>query len=318
MPRPRKKKDMEKEMPSLSPDLEANLLSFEDHLRIERRLSERTIESYGHDLRGFLVFLQEAGMADPKNWSRAEVVGRLGRLQEQGRSGTTVRRHLASIRAFVRFLLREGVLREDVTADMSHPSAWRRLPKVLTDEEVEKILAAPDDQKAESVRDGAMLEILYATGIRVSELVEMKVTEIDRRAGFCIVRGKGGKTRLVPVGDVAIERLGRYLEEGRQTLLRQRRSDYLFVTRRGGAMTRQAFWSRLNVWARAAGIERRVSPHMLRHSFATHLLRGGADLRAVQSMLGHADISTTEIYTHVEREKLRETVDFHHPRGRRK
>lgn len=318
MRRPRKKPHQEKEAPRLAPELAAHLQAFEDYLRVERRLSERTIESYGLDLQGFLLFLQKEGMADPKNWTRAEVVGRLGRLQEQGKSGTTIRRHLASIRAFARFLLREEVLREDMTADISHPSAWRRLPKVLSDEEIEKILAAPDDRKAESVRDGAMLEILYATGIRVSELVEMKVTELDRRAGFCIVRGKGGKTRLVPVGDVALERIGRYLEEGRPVLLRQKRSDYLFVTRRGGPMTRQAFWSRLNGWTRVAGIERRVSPHMLRHSFATHLLRRGADLRAVQAMLGHADISTTEIYTHVEREKLRETIDSHHPRGRRK
>ena len=203
----------------------------------------------------------------------------------------------------------------DFTADISYSASWKRLPKTLSSDEVDRLLSAPDDQTPEGVRDGAMLEILYATGMRVSELVGLKISQIHLDAGFSIVQGKGDKTRLVPVGDLARDRVREYLETARSALLRGRPSDFVFVTRRGGGMTRQAFWVRLRRWALAAEIERPVSPHMLRHSFATHLLHHGADLRAIQSMLGHADISTTEIYTHIDKDSLRDTLDEHHPRG---
>ncbi len=300
---------------ALRPPLGELLHAFQDFLRVERRLSAHSVESYGRDVRAFLGWAQGEGRAEPGGWDRSTVVAHLGALRRQGKADRTLRRHLAALRAFSRFLAREERVEADFTADLDQPSTWRRLPKTLTGEEVERLLAAPDALTPEGERDGAMLELLYATGMRVSELVSLRMGQARLEAGFCLVHGKGDKTRLVPLGDLARSRVERYLEEVRPSFLRGRQSDYIFLTRRGGPMTRQTFWVRLKRWARAAKIEREVSPHMLRHSFATHLLRRGADLRAVQAMLGHADISTTEVYTQVDREGLRDVVDRHHPRG---
>ncbi|MBT3349925.1 MAG: site-specific tyrosine recombinase XerD [Nitrospinaceae bacterium] len=293
-------------------DLRCN---YQDYLSIERRMSPRSVESYVRDARDFLLWAQGAKRTNPTAWQRSDVVANLARLRGEGKADTTIRRQLAAIRVFSRFLLREGIVDTDFTADISQPAAWKRLPKTLSAEQVERLLAAPDDKTAESIRDGAMLEMLYATGMRVSELVGLKITQVQMDAGFSLINGKGDKTRLVPVGDVALVRLREYLETARLSLLKEKSSDFVFVTRRGGGMTRQAFWVRLKKWALVAGIGSKVSPHMLRHSFATHMVRRGADLRAVQAMLGHADISTTEIYTHVDRDALREAIDEHHPRG---
>lgn len=300
---------------NLEPKFEDLRRNYQDYLSIERRMSPRSIESYVRDARDFLLWAQRGKRMNPKVWKRSDVVANLARLRDEGKADTTIRRQLAALRVFSRFLLREGMIDTDFTADISQPAAWKRLPKTLSADQVERLLAAPDDKTAESIRDGAMLEMLYATGMRVSELVGLKITQVQMDAGFSLIHGKGDKTRLVPVGDVALNRLREYLETARFSLLRGKTSDFVFVTRRGGGMTRQAFWVRLKRWALLAGIDGKVSPHMLRHSFATHMVRSGADLRAVQAMLGHADISTTEIYTHVDRDALREAVDEHHPRG---
>jgi integrase/recombinase XerD len=299
----------------LNSKLEDMRRNYQDYLSIERRMSPMSVESYVRDARDFLLWAQRGKRTNPKAWERGDVVANLARLRVEGKADTTIRRQLAAIRVFARFLLREGIVDADFTVDISQPAAWKRLPKTLSANQVERLLAAPDGKTAESVRDGAMLEMLYATGMRVSELVGLKITHVQMDAGFSLINGKGDKTRLVPVGDVALGRLREYLDTARLSLLRGKTSDFIFVTRRGDGMTRQAFWVRLKRWALLAGIGGNVSPHMLRHSFATHMVRGGADLRAVQAMLGHADISTTEIYTHVDRDALREAVDEHHPRG---
>jgi integrase/recombinase XerD len=289
--------------------------NFQDFLIVERRMSPKTVESYSHDVRTFLAWIQDCGPQNPKAWSRQDLVAHMAYLREEGFAAITIRRHVAGLRTFARFLLREGVIDKDFTADISQQATWKRLPKTLSGDEVEKLLAAPDEGKPEGVRDGAMLELLYATGMRVSELVGLKIPQLQLDAGFSIIHGKGEKTRLVPVGDVAKERTRNYLEIARPALLRGKVTDFVFVTRRGGGMTRQAFWVRLKMWALSAEIKQNVSPHMLRHSFATHLLQHGADLRAIQEMLGHADISTTEVYTQIDRDSLRKSLDKHHPRG---
>lgn len=299
----------------LGPPLEDLLRGFEDFLVVERRLAPLTVESYRTDLRAFLAWAQRSGAGKPSAWDRGTVTAHLGALRRQGKSDRTLRRHLSTLRAFARYLVREGAAGADFTADIAQSSAWKRLPKTLSDEEVDRLLASPDEKTLEGRRDGAMLELLYATGMRVSELVQLRLGQLRLDAGFCLVHGKGDKTRLVPLGDAARRRVAAYLDEVRPAFRRGRLSDHIFLTRRGGPMTRQAFWFRLKIWSKVAEIKREISPHMLRHSFATHLLRRGADLRAVQALLGHADISTTEIYTQVDREGLRKTLDRFHPRG---
>ncbi|MDP6366671.1 MAG: site-specific tyrosine recombinase XerD [Nitrospinota bacterium] len=299
----------------LKENYQENIRNYQNYLLIERRMSPKSVESYTHDTRVFLLWAQRRKITDLRFLGRDEVVAHITHLRKEGRADTTLRRHLAALRVFSRYLLMEKWIDADFTADISYSASWKRLPKTLSSDEVDRLLAAPDGQTPEGVRDGAMLEILYATGMRVSELVGLKIPQIHLDAGFSIVQGKGDKTRLVPVGDLARDRVREYLETARSALLRGRPSDFVFVTRRGGGMTRQAFWVRLKRWALVAEIDRPVSPHMLRHSFATHLLHHGADLRTIQSMLGHADISTTEIYTHIDRDSLRDTLDGHHPRG---
>ena len=291
------------------------LRTFRDFLLIERRRAVNTVESYGRDVESFFCWLQENGDVSPANWSKSIVIDYLKDKREKGKSDTTLRRHLASIRALARLLVRDGYAKEDFTADIAQPAKWKRLPKTLSQEEMSKILLAPDGKTPQAVRDKAMFELLYATGMRVSEIIRLKLNQIELESGFCIVHGKGDKSRLVPIGDAAKDMLADYLGAARQSLLRARKSDYVFLTGRGGPMTRQAFWARVKRWAKEAGVGKSVSPHVFRHSFATHLLNHGADLRAVQAMLGHSDISTTEVYTHVDRQKLRGLLDKSHPRG---
>lgn len=291
------------------------LRTFRDFLLIERRRAVNTVESYGRDVESFFYWLQENEDVSPANWSKSIVIEYLKDKREKGKSDTTLRRHLASIRALARWLVRDGYAKEDFTADIAQPAKWKRLPKTLSQEEMSKILLAPDGKTPQAVRDKAMFELLYATGMRVSEIIRLKLNQIELESGFCIVHGKGDKSRLVPIGDAAKDMLADYLGDARQSLLRARKSDYVFLTGRGGPMTRQAFWARVKRWAKEAGVGKSVSPHVFRHSFATHLLNHGADLRAVQAMLGHSDISTTEVYTHVDRQKLRGLLDKSHPRG---
>jgi len=230
-------------------------------------------------------------------------------------SARSVARHIATLRNFYGFLTREGTIARDPAELLTPPRQWSTLPKYLNREEVERLIAAPPDTKPTGLRDRAMLELLYATGLRVSELCNLELAGVERQLGVLRVLGKGNKQRMVPFGQSAGEALDRYLREGRGKLLGGAASPHVFVTARGGAMTRQSFWFLLKGYGRKAGITTRLTPHVIRHSFATHLVEGGADLRSVQIMLGHADISTTQVYTHVARRRLREVVDQHHPRA---
>jgi len=280
--------------------------------RIEKGLSAHTISSYSFDLNNFRDYCSSRKLSWPV---RAEDLrGYMDAMREAKLSARTSARRLSALRQFFRFLLTEGRIGEDPTALLSAPKTWRNLPKYLTASQVEGLLASPE-ATPRGVRDRAMLETLYATGLRVSELVSLRLADVNLDLGFVRVTGKGGKQRLVPLGSKAQQALREYLAEARAALLKGRASPHLFVTGRGGAMTRQAFWMLLRQHGRKAGIFQKLSPHVLRHSFATHLLEGGAGLRSVQAMLGHADISTTEIYTHVMRTRLKSIVDEHHPRG---
>ena len=284
------------------------------HLRVERGLLPATLESYARDLREYLDWLDGNGVAQLAEVTEPLILQHLAALMSRGLSRSSQARHLAALRGFHRFANAEGLAPADPSDGIGATRGSRPLPDFLTVEQIDRMLAQPDASTAQGSRDRAMLEVLYASGLRVSELVSLPLTAIDAQAGVARVRGKGGKERIVPVGMRAQEALRAYLEGARQRLLRARRSNDLFVTSRGGRMTRQGFWKLLARYARAAGIARPVHPHMLRHSFATHLLERGADLRAVQAMLGHADIGTTQIYTHVDRERLKAII-AKHPRA---
>ncbi len=297
------------------PDSDLDLLErFATVLEFERRLSPRTVDAYTRDLTDFAVFLAESGgqFTCP---TRTDVSAFLGALDQRNLSARTRSRKLSAIRGYCRYLLREGVINEDPVDRTSNPKLPRSLPKPLPAELVDRLLDAPDTSTPLGLRDRCMLECLYASGLRVSELVALTTHQVNREKRFLIILGKGGKERAVPFGQTFAQWLDRYLLEGRPAIARSVSSDALFITSRGGPMTRQQFWNRIKTCARAAGIRQTVSPHVLRHSFATHLIENGADLRSVQMMLGHSDISTTQIYTEVTRERLRSVVDRHHPLG---
>jgi integrase/recombinase XerD len=278
--------------------------------RLEKGLSANSMEAYTADLSRFISFLGPSGLPDTDG-----LRGYLDHLYQSGLSHRSVARHITTLRNFYGFLLREGAISSDPTEYLRTPRQWQTIPKFLNLEEIDKLIQAPDLTRPTGVRDRAMLEVLYASGLRVSELCHLALGDLDTSYGFLKTTGKGNKQRLVPVGKEAIQAVERYLAGARAALLKGRTSRFLFITARGGCLTRQAFWKSLAGYGRKAGIFRDLTPHVLRHSFATHLLEGGADLRSVQIMLGHADISTTQIYTHVMRSRLRETVERHHPRA---
>ncbi len=287
--------------------------AFLAYARVEKGLSPNSLQSYSFDLKNFQEFCQRrnlSGMPGP-----ADLREYLDSLHARGLSSRTVTRHLTTLRNLFRFLLSEGRIGEDPTALLNAPKQWQSLPKYLTSQQVEDLLNAPGTDRPNSRRDRAMIELLYACGLRVSELCSLRLTGLNLELGFLRVTGKGEKQRVVPVGGKAQEALREYLSDARPALLKARSSPYLFVTARGGPITRQGFWKLLNGYGRKAGIFRNLTPHVVRHSFATHLLEGGADLRSVQTMLGHADIATTQIYTHVVRERLKGVVQRHHPRN---
>ena len=286
------------------------------HLATERRLSANTLDSYGADLRRFAAFLESGGI-DARAFTRSHFLSYLTGLREGGLSARSVSRHVSALRSFFRFLVREGHLAGSPIAEVRAPKLGRPLPRFLTVSQVTALLEAPDRQRAtpEGIRDKAMLTLMYASGLRASEVVSLRLENVDPNAGFLRVLGKGSKERVVPVADAALGVLKEYMEAARPGFLKKKVTNALFLSRLGKPITRQTLWNRVRYWALAAGIEERISPHMLRHSFAGHLLAGGADLRAVQAMLGHADIATTQIYTHVTPERLREIHRKHHPRG---
>lgn len=290
------------------------LEAFIDHLWLEDGLSKNTLDSYRLDLSQFANWLEKSEGKHLTQVTQADIQQYLA-VKFPNSKPRSISRLIASIRRFYRYALREYKISADPTLQIDSPKLPRSLPKSLSEEEVEALLDAPDLNQSIGLRDRAMLETLYASGLRVSELVGLKGTEVSLSEGVVRVTGKGSKTRLVPLGEVAVDWIGRYLKEARPDILQKRLSDSLFVTQRATAMTRQAFWYLIKRYAVVAGINKPLSPHVLRHAFATHLLNHGADLRVVQMLLGHADISTTQIYTHVARERLKQLHTAHHPRG---
>jgi integrase/recombinase XerD len=287
---------------------------FLDNLWAERGLSDNSLQSYHHDLRHLQDRLAARGKPVSEA-TREDLLAILAAEMQQGKSPRSLSRYLSAYRQFYRWLVREGKIGSDPVALIESPKTGRGLPKALTEEQVETLLRAPDTATTMGMRDKAMLELMYATGLRVSELVHLELANINLNQGVVRVIGKGQKERLVPIGDEAHESLKNYLSSGRPELLQGVQTDSVFVTTRKSGMTRQAFWYMLRRYASACGITRKLSPHMLRHSFATHLLNHGADLRVVQLLLGHSDLSTTQIYTHIAREGLKRMHEAHHPRG---
>ena len=288
--------------------------NFLNYLQVEKGLARNTVEAYARDISGFLAFAKDHGL-ELEKIGRDDLARYLQELYSR-LSARSVARNIVSLKGFFRFLILDRYLSSDPTENLESPRTWRTLPGYLTGDEVGLLLAQPDLAQAQGLRDRAMLELLYATGLRVSELIKVRIGDMNLDVGFLTTIGKGNKQRIVPVGDVAVAFVRRYLAEARSTLLGKSASNpYLFLTRRGRPMTRQNFWMIVEKSGKLAGIAKHLSPHVLRHSFATHLLEHGADLRSVQLMLGHSDISTTQIYTHVTRERLKRIYDRYHPRS---
>lgn len=288
---------------------------FINYLSTERGLALNTLESYGRDLRQYADFLERGKFATLESASRATIISYLLYLEKQGKATATIARRLAALKSFYQFLLREKVLDKDPTANLESPKLEKRLPKVLTVKEIELLLKQPNPMNATGLRDRAMLELLYATGIRVSELVSLNLGDVNIDMGYVRCYGKGAKERIVPLGSMAQRSVADYLANGRGQLVRDVREQALFVNHHGRRLTRQGFWKIVKKYAADAKIDKDITPHTLRHSFATHLLENGADLRSVQEMLGHADISTTQIYTHITKGRLKEVYAKAHPRA---
>ena len=287
---------------------------FIDHLWLEDGLSKNTLNSYRFDLELFTGWLDKSFKKNILDTSQVDIQQYLSFKFPTSKS-RSISRLLAALRRLFRYLLRQKKIKIDPTLEIQSPKIPKSLPKSLSEEDVELLLAAPDVKTNAGLRDKAMLELLYACGLRVSELVNILLTELSMTEGVIRVTGKGNKTRLVPMGEEAVDWIKKYIDESRNNILKQRVSKYLFITIRGGAMTRQAFWYLIKRYAIIANIKKSMSPHIMRHAFATHLLNHGADLRVVQMLLGHSDISTTQIYTHVARERLKKLHESHHPRG---
>jgi len=288
---------------------------FLNYLEHEKGLSANTLASYGIDLKDYREFLSEYSSETIETANSATIVAYLMFLRRQGRATSTVARRLAAIKGFYQFLLREGCIVKDPSENLSAPSLERRLPKVMSLAEIERLLAQPDPSTPLGLRDKAMLEVLYATGLRVTELVDLNMNDVDLLEGFVRCMGKGSKERVVPMGEIAVLSLKAYLEQGRSELVTDLEEQALFVNQEGARMSRQSVWKLVKKYARQAEIRKEVTPHTIRHSFATHLLEHGADIRAVQEMLGHADISTTQIYIHVTKDRLKEVYAKSHPRA---
>jgi integrase/recombinase XerD len=294
--------------------LQSQIHAFLNYLRVEKGLSENTIQAYRRDIEKFGAFVQERNLA-AADVRRREVVDFLASLYHRRLDSRSVARHLVTVRQFFRFLLMEEQIAQDPAANIESPRIRHSLPDFLSLEEVDRLLRMPDTSTPTGLRDEAMIEVMYSAGLRVSELCGLRVSDIDLAAGCLRCIGKGNKERLVPVGRKALDAVRTYLRESRAKLLPDMDLPYLFVNRRHGKMDRVTFWRLLGQYGRKAGLRKALTPHMLRHSFATHLLDGGADLRSVQMMLGHSDISTTQIYTHVVDERLKKVHKAHHPRA---
>jgi integrase/recombinase XerD len=296
--------------------MEELLEKFLYHLSLERGLSSNTIESYKRDLKRYIKYLQTLKRKSFDKIKTQDISKLIMKLNKRGLSSSTISRNLSAIRSFHKYLIRENLALKNPSEGIEAPRLWRKLPVVLNIEEIKKLLDQPEGSDPLSVRDKAMLEFLYATGVRISELINLKRSSLLFEIGCVRIFGKGNKERVVPIGEVAIDWVNRYLKDFRAELvnLKSKSGDFLFLNARGNRLTRIGGWKILRKYVNKAGIKKKVSPHTIRHSFATHLLEGGADLRAVQEMLGHADISTTQIYTQVDREYLKEVHRTFHPR----
>jgi integrase/recombinase XerD len=287
---------------------------FIDFMEVERGVSLNTILSYRRDIQKFMGYVKRI-KKDIASVSREDVTGFMMHLKKKGLSGGTIARNLASLKTFWKFLVMERIVPENITAVIETPKTWKTIPEVLNRQEVERLLNAPRTRSTRGIRDRAILELMYATGLRVSEVNGLKKTNVNLAAGFVKCSGKGGKERVVPLGSVARGAIEKYLENARQKLSAKTKDEHLFLSKLGRSLSRQSIWKMIQKYAKVAGIKKHITPHTLRHSFATHLLEGGADLRGVQEMLGHADISTTQIYTHISKDKLKKVHDKYHPRA---
>ncbi|RJX23649.1 MAG: site-specific tyrosine recombinase XerD [Dethiobacter sp.] len=295
--------------------MERILKDFIYYLSVERGLADNTLDSYRRDLNKYLQFLKKNNVDTLNGTSRKTISQYLLEQREKGLAPSTLTRNLASIRSFYNFLLKEQLIQENYAAELESPRTEKKLPRVLSFKDMELLLEQPETREVIGMRDKAMLELLYATGIRVSELVSLSLNNVNIKMGFLRCEGKGNKERMIPLGSVAIRSLQEYLQHARLKLLKQKDEKALFINQHGKRLTRQGFWKILKKYALKAGFSTEITPHTLRHSFATHLLENGADLRSVQEMLGHADISTTQIYTQITRRKIKEIYDQTHPRA---
>ena len=294
------------------PPVEPYLKEFLNYLAVEKRYSPNTVAAYRRDLSGFLDAHREESI---QSFTNPKIRQYLLKLQGKGLSSRSIARALSSIKSFFRFLEKESHIKENPAEILESPKLWRKLPSILSLKEVEALLDAPDPSTPQGHRDKVMLELLYATGLRASELVTLKMEDLNLEIGYLRAYGKGGKERVVPLGQVARQWLKQYIEEIRPNFLKNKVNNVLFLSRLGAGMTRQGFWKILKKYVRQALISQPVSPHTLRHAFATHLLEHGADLRSVQQMLGHSDISTTQVYTHILQKRMQEVLDKYHPRA---
>lgn len=295
--------------------MESYVNQFINYLAEERGLAQNTLESYGRDLRQFQTYLESSNKEFLKDSNRTTILAYLTNLQAKGRAVSTISRNLAAIKSFYQYLVRERYLEKDPAVNLESPKLEKKLPKILTIGEVEELLKQPNNTLPAGMRDKAMLELLYATGIRVSELISLNISDVNLDMGYIKCYGKGAKERIVPLGSIAAKCVQEYINKGRSKLVRTYDEAALFVNHHGNRLTRQGFWKIIKKYAQEANITKEITPHTLRHSFATHLLENGADLRSVQEMLGHADISTTQIYTHVTKNHLKEVYDKTHPRA---
>jgi len=295
--------------------MEQLLDQFLHYLIVEKGLSKNTIEAYSHGLTRFLNHLREKGVQEIQNVDKFHVRGFLLALKNKNLATKSIVRNLVAIRTFFRFLIEEGILKKNPVEDLESPKVAKTLPEILTLKEIEQILEQPNLQTPLGIRDRAMLEMLYATGMRVSELTHLPTHQVNLEGGYVLLYGKGSKERIVPLGSEAMKWTNFYLTTACGILAKGRESPLIFINRSGKGMSRQGFWKNLKRYARKAGLRKRITPHLLRHSFASHLLERGADLRSVQMMLGHVDISTTQIYTHVTGERLKKIHQRYHPRG---
>jgi integrase/recombinase XerD len=297
--------------------MKQQLLIFIQYVSVEKGLAQNTLESYERDITQYLEFVEKSGITQLQDTKKITIQNYLLQLKKLGRASSSITRSMVSIRSFYQFLVRERMLDLDPSLNMESPRLVKRLPKVLSIQEVETLLEAPETNTAYGMRDKAMLELLYATGIRVSELVNLNAGHVNLGMGFVRCIGKGSKERIIPLGRIAAKWLNEYLQIMRRQLLRESKlDDALFINHLGTRLTRQGFWKIIKKYGREAHILKEITPHTLRHSFATHLLDNGADLRAVQEMLGHADISTTQIYTHVSKTRMKEVYNRTHPRAK--